>query len=96
MEKINHPKHYNLHPSNVECIDIIECYSFNVGSALKYLWRAGLKPGESALEDLRKAVWYVQREVDRLSRTQEHVNRPTRTPNGLDPHAPTCPPTDVP
>ena len=64
MEKVNHPNHYNNLPSNIECIDVVEHFNFNVGNAIKYLWRAGLK-GE-ALEDLEKALWYVQREIERL------------------------------
>lgn len=67
MEKVNHPKHYNEHPSGVECIDIAEGFNFNLGSAIKYIWRAGLKPGEDTLDELRKAVWYINREIERLS-----------------------------
>lgn len=66
-ETVNHPSHYNRHPSGVECIDIIEHFSHNVGAAVKYLWRAGLKPGASEIDDLRKAAWYIQREITRLS-----------------------------
>lgn len=65
--KWDHPKHYNNHPSGIECIDVIETMPFNVGSAIKYLWRAGLKPGESTLDDMNKAKWYVDREIARLS-----------------------------
>ena len=65
MEKVNHPKHYNSHPTGIECIDIIEHFPFNLGSAMKYIWRAGLK-GERA-EDLEKAAWYIQREIERLN-----------------------------
>ena len=64
-ETVNHPKHYNAHPSGVECIDIVEHMTFNLGSAVKYIWRAGLK-SESAVEDLRKAVWYLEREIERI------------------------------
>ena len=63
MSIIDHPGHYNQHPSGVECIDIIECFNFNIGSAVKYLWRAGLKG--NAIEDLEKAAWYVRREIER-------------------------------
>lgn len=42
-DTVNHPKHYNDHPSGVECIDIVEHYNFNLGNAIKYIWRAGLK-----------------------------------------------------
>jgi len=65
-EKVNHPKHYNQHPSGVECIDIIRWYTFNVGVAMKHLWRSGKKPGETAIEDIKKAIWYLENEVGRL------------------------------
>lgn len=69
-EQVDHPQHYNSHPSGVEAIDIIEHFPHNVGAAVKYLWRAGLKPGADTLVDLRKSLWYVQREIDRLSKTE--------------------------
>ena len=59
-DPINHPPHYTQHPSGVECITITEHYNFNVGNAIKYLWRAGLKDGTDAASDLRKAAWYVR------------------------------------
>lgn len=62
---VNHPAHYNSHPSGVECITITEHMPFNVGNAIKYLWRADHKNG---IEDLRKARWYVDREIQRLER----------------------------
>lgn len=62
-DNVNHPKHYNSHPSGVECITIVEHMGFNVGNAMKYLWRAGLKPDTSAVEDLEKAKWYIEREI---------------------------------
>jgi hypothetical protein len=66
MDSVNHPPHYTSHPSLVECIQITEHFNFCIGNAIKYLWRAGLK-GE-ALEDLRKAAWYINREISRLER----------------------------
>lgn len=66
-DPINHPAHYTQHPSGVECIAITEYYNFNVGNAIKYLWRAGLKT-DSPLDDLKKAAWYVNREIGRLSK----------------------------
>jgi hypothetical protein len=60
---VNHPKHYTSHPSGVECIDVVEHFGFNIGNAVKYLWRAGLKG--DALEDLKKAAWYVNREIEK-------------------------------
>lgn len=63
-DAVDHPKHYNSHPAGIECIDVVEHLSFNVGNAIKYLWRAGLKT-ESPIEDLEKAIWYIRREIER-------------------------------
>ena len=60
-EKVNHPNHYNKHPSGVECITITEHMGFNLGSAVKYIWRADLK--NDAMEDLKKAAWFIDREI---------------------------------
>ena len=66
MEQVNHPKHYNQHPNGIECIDIIRHYVCDIANALKYLWRAGLKPemgkddAEKEIEDLNKALWYIE------------------------------------
>lgn len=68
-EAVDHPKHYNAHPSGIECIDVVEHMGFNLGNAIKYIWRADEKG--TALEDLRKAAWYVQREIERRERPQE-------------------------
>lgn len=66
-EAVNHPAHYGGEDDPFEPIKIIEALDlgFNTGNALKYLLRAGRKPGVSYAEDLQKAVWYLQREVDR-------------------------------
>lgn len=69
-DTVNHPAHYTSHPSGVECIAITEHFNFNVGNAIKYMWRAGLKSGD-AMEDLRKAAWYVNREIERLVLSRE-------------------------
>jgi hypothetical protein len=62
----NHPPHYTAHPSGVECITITEHMGFNLGNAIKYVWRADLKA--DALEDLRKAIWYIDREIQKRER----------------------------
>lgn len=62
-DPINNPAHYTAHPSGVECIEITEHMNFNIGNAIKYLWRADSKG--APLEDLQKAAWYVQREISR-------------------------------
>lgn len=62
-DAVNHPKHYTAHPSGIECIQVTEHMSFCLGNAVKYIWRADLK--NDAFEDLRKAIWYIQRELKR-------------------------------
>lgn len=58
-DPVNHPKHYTSHPSGIECIQVTEHFDFCTGSAMKYLWRAGLK--QNKREDLEKAKWYIER-----------------------------------
>lgn len=65
---VNHPKHYNSHPSGVECIDIVEYMSFNVGNTVKYLWRVGQKG--PTLEELKKAAWYLEREIQLVEKME--------------------------
>lgn len=62
-DTVDHPAHYRSHPSGVECIQITEHMGFNLGNVIKYVWRADLKG--NALEDLRKARWYLDREIQR-------------------------------
>lgn len=64
-EKINHPTHYNKHPSGVECIQITEHMNFNLGNAIKYIWRCNDKNG---IEDLKKAVRHLNREIQRVGK----------------------------
>lgn len=71
-ERVNHPEHYNSHPSGIECIEIAEGFNFSLGNAIKYIWRAGLKD-ENALEDLRKSRWYLDREIQRLEKQTKEV-----------------------
>lgn len=60
---VEKPVHYNSHPSGVECIQITEHMSFLLGNVVKYVWRADLKG--DAIEDLKKARWYIDRELAR-------------------------------
>lgn len=69
MEKVNHPKHYKSHPSGIECIQITEYMSFNLGNAIKYIWRFDLK--NDAIEDLKKAAWYIDREIKRRKKQND-------------------------
>lgn len=72
--RVNHPDYYNSHPSGIECIDIIRHYCFDIGNAIKYLWRAGLKKEigldekQKEIEDLKKAIWYIK---DRIKILEE-------------------------
>ncbi len=68
VDMVNHPPHYTAHPSGVECIQITEHMGFCIGNAIKYLWRADEKG--SAIEDLEKAKWYVEREIEKRKREQ--------------------------
>ena len=67
-DAVNHPKHYTEHPSGIECIQITEHMGFCLGNAVKYIWRADLK--NDAIEDLRKARWYIDREIEKRMRTK--------------------------
>lgn len=60
---VNHPPHYMSHPSGIECIRVTEYMGFCLGNAVKYIWRADLKG--DAIEDLEKARWYIDRELQR-------------------------------
>jgi len=72
VDNVNHPAHYTNDPSGVECIEITRHRNFNIGNAIKYLWRAGLKQDSNLsaqakeIEDLKKAVFYIQDEIAKL------------------------------
>lgn len=66
IDPVNHPQHYKRHPSGVECIDVVEHMNFNLGNAVKYIWRADHKGNPE--QDLWKAVWYIKREIERRKR----------------------------
>lgn len=63
---VNHPKHYCDHPSGIECIEITRHHDFAIGNAIKYLWRAGLKDSDNEIQDLKKAIWYIQDKISQL------------------------------
>lgn len=64
---VNHPKHYNQY--RFEVIDLVEDMTFNSGNGVKYLTRAPFKGKE--LEDLKKALWYIKKEIKRVERKQK-------------------------
>lgn len=65
-DMVNHPSHYT--DGSIEVIDFIEDKKLNYhrGNALKYLCRAGKKDPAKEVEDLQKAIWYINREIQRL------------------------------
>lgn len=67
QDNVNHPSHYKTE-SGIEAIDVIEAFSLNFhrGNAVKYILRSGKKNDE--LEDLKKAAWYINREIERLTK----------------------------
>jgi hypothetical protein len=68
-DNVNNPKHYTNHPSGVECIEITEHMCFNLGNAMKYIWRCDLKHDD--IEDLKKAEFYIKREIKRRESNAE-------------------------
>jgi hypothetical protein len=70
-EAVDHPKHYNAHPSGIECIDVVEHMGFNLGNAMKYIWRCDEK--RDAIEDLKKACWYIEREIQKREKSMSTV-----------------------
>jgi len=72
-DPVNHPKHYTSHPSGIECIDITKHMNFCLGNVFKYCWRADLKA--DAIEDLRKARFYLDAEIARREKAQQEVER---------------------
>ena len=62
-DMINHPPHYTNHPSGIECLQVTRHMNFNLGNAIKYIWRADLKG--DAIADLEKAAFYIADEIAR-------------------------------
>lgn len=70
IDNVNSPKHYT--DGNIEVIDFIEDkqLNFHRGNAIKYISRAGKKDSKKEIEDLKKAIWYLEREIERLSKNR--------------------------
>ena len=66
------PAHYREHPAGIECIEVTEHAGFNLGNAIKYIWRVQWGNKGNKIDDLHKALWYVNREiVRRLKRAED-------------------------
>lgn len=77
---INHPNHYVQVPE-IECIDVTSHFNFCLGNAIKYIWRADHKG--TPLDDLRKSIWYLNKEIEMRIRKENNIARLT-TANVLD------------
>ena len=64
-EMVNHPEHYGGKDNPYEAIKVIRAWnlSFSLGNVIKYVSRAGKKDPLKRLEDLHKAMWYLQEEI---------------------------------
>lgn len=69
-ERVDHPEYYGGDESPYEAIKVIEAWDldFNLGNAVKYISRAGKKNPDTEVEDLEKALWYLQRSLGKLSK----------------------------
>lgn len=65
-DSVSHPSHYTSRVPGIECIQVTENFCFNRGNAIKYIWRAGEKNPDKEIEDLEKAAWYINREIQRV------------------------------
>ncbi len=65
-DPVNHPKHYSGNPDGIECIKVVRWMNFNLGNAVKYVWRTGKKDAALTIQDLEKAKWYLDDEIARL------------------------------
>jgi hypothetical protein len=71
MSQVDHPSHYRK-DSGFEAIDVIEAWGlgFNLGNAVKYISRIGLKDPQKEIEDLEKARWYIDREIQKRRKSK--------------------------
>ena len=75
MTQINHPDYYSA--NGLEVIDFIDAHNlnFNLGNVVKYVSRAGRKNGEDTLTALKKAQWYLNREIQRHEQVQQAIQQ---------------------
>jgi len=70
IEQVNHPQHYGGENNEYEVIKVIDAWDlgFSLGNAIKYISRAGKKRKDTELEDLRKALWYLQHHIKNIEK----------------------------
>lgn len=90
-DPVNHPSHYTSY-DGFEVIDLTEQLNFNRGNAVKYILRAGKKEGVSEREDLEKAAWYLERELQRTitERLVVAAKNQERERDICEVHGPSC------
>jgi len=76
MTNKTNPDHY-VTSTGAEVIDIAECLDFCLGNVVKYVCRAGEKPGEPMLDDLEKAKWYLIRAIERETQREQATTTPS-------------------
>jgi hypothetical protein len=84
-DPVNNPSHYTSHPSGIEAIQVTRHMNFNLGNAMKYIWRAGLKG--AVIQDLQKAIFYLNDEIARIKEAQADHRSSCDIP---DYQCPTC------
>jgi hypothetical protein len=72
-DNVKHPAHYADTVPGIECIQVTRWMNFCRGSAVKYLWRAGIKDKSKEIEDLRKAIEFIEFEIDRLEKLENYT-----------------------
>ena len=72
IEQVNHPQHYGGENNPYEAIKVIEAWDldFHLGNTVKYISRAGKKDTDKELQDLNKALWYLQRRIENLKKSK--------------------------
>lgn len=79
-DPVDHPQHYTDRVPGIECIDVTEHFPFSTGNAIKYIWRAELK--DNYIEDLKKARWYLDREIKRAEGASSRAAVPPKKKAG--------------
>jgi hypothetical protein len=78
------PDHYDVHPAGIECIEVVQHFNFNIGNAIKYLWRLGLKQGNDPITELRKAKTYIDFEIARIQNELDAAKQIERRREGKE------------
>lgn len=76
-DNVNNPKHYGGKDNPYEAIKVIRAWGlgFSLGNAVKYISRAGKKDPEKHIEDLKKAIWYIQEEINHIENGNQNQHR---------------------